>query len=76
MTFGIIVILCCVSYIMLFIPILALESRPCYRIDGSFNEYRYKGFKFPATLTKKLVTTASAGIYVLTTDYAWVPGLL
>lgn len=38
------VVLCCVLFMMLSISIPALESRPCYRIDGSLDDYSYKGF--------------------------------
>ncbi len=44
MTFVTIVVLCCVSFEMLSIQVQALESRPCYLIDGSLNTYAYQGF--------------------------------
>ncbi|KAI0549709.1 hypothetical protein F4679DRAFT_545266 [Xylaria curta] len=44
MAFVINMVLCCLSFVALFTPILALESRPCYRIDGSLDDYSYGGF--------------------------------
>ncbi|TRX96917.1 hypothetical protein FHL15_002223 [Xylaria flabelliformis] len=38
------VVLYCLSFVTLSTPILALKSRPCYRIDGSLNDYSYNGF--------------------------------
>ncbi|KAI0859765.1 hypothetical protein F4860DRAFT_481459 [Xylaria cubensis] len=45
MAFAINVALCCLSFLILSTPILALKSRPCYRIDGSLNDYSYNGFR-------------------------------